>query len=232
MEEKKAKHVNLEKKRGLFIQVGFLITLTIILTAFEWSVEKHETIIPKLGGDSGPETYVINTYQEEEKLERPKPNLSTTDIIQLIDNGIELDDEDLLFDIDEQFSKNDFDYTLDPEEYDDLHIFVVVEDMPIFRPLINKTVNKANLDLHRYVASRIKYPEMASLNGIQGKIYVKFVVNKSGKVTDVRVARDTDPLLDAEAIRVVKLLPDFKPGMQRGKAVNVSYHVTINFKLG
>ena len=85
--------------------------------------------------------------------------------------------------------------------------------------------------LRKYIAQSVKYPVIAQENGIQGRVYVSFVVNTKGKVTDVKIARGVDPNLDKEAIRVVNAMPAWKPGKQRGKAVKVSYTVPINFVL-
>ena len=85
--------------------------------------------------------------------------------------------------------------------------------------------------LRTYIANAIKYPVIAQENGIQGKVYVTFVVGKDGSVSDAKIARGVDPSLDKEALRVVNTLPKWKPGKQRGKPVNVSYTVPINFVL-
>lgn len=78
---------------------------------------------------------------------------------------------------------------------------------------------------------QVKYPMIAQENNIQGKVFVQFVIEKDGSVSDVKVARSVDPSLDKEAIRVVKAMPKWKPGKQRGKPVRVSYTVPINFQL-
>ena len=106
-------------------------------------------------------------------------------------------------------------------EGSDSDIFQVVEDMPQF---LGGSVQK-------YVAQHIKYPKEAMEKNIQGKVFVQFIISKTGEVTDVKVARAVHPLLDAEAIRVVQEMPNWKPGTQRGKAVRVSYTVPINFQL-
>jgi TonB family protein len=85
--------------------------------------------------------------------------------------------------------------------------------------------------LRNFLASEIKYPEIASENGIQGKVYVTFIITKKGKVTEPKISRGVDPALDKEALRVVSSLPDWKPGKQRGEAVNVSYTVPVYFEL-
>ena len=233
MEEKKANHANLEKKRAIFLQIGYLITLAVILMAFEWSTVKRRAAIPEFTTKGEVEESIINTFQDDKPLERPKPEIFITQMFQMIDDeAIDIDDI-ITFDVtDDQNSKNNYKVNFEPESYDNTVFFVPVEDMPIFRPAINKTQEEADIDLHNYVASRVEYPEMARANGIEGKVYVSFVVDKKGKVKDVKVARKTDPLLETEAIKVVKALPDFLPGRQRGQEVNVSYSVAINFRLG
>ena len=85
--------------------------------------------------------------------------------------------------------------------------------------------------LMQYLGKNTKFPQIAKENGIQGRVFIQFVINKTGKVVNVEVVRGVDPYLDKEALRVVKAMPKWKPGKQRGKAVKVSYIVPINFKL-
>ena len=77
----------------------------------------------------------------------------------------------------------------------------------------------------------MKYPQIAKENGIQGRVFVAFVVNQKGQVEQVKVVRGVDPALDREAVRVISNLPAWKPGSQRGKPVRVSFTVPINFQL-
>jgi len=100
-------------------------------------------------------------------------------------------------------------------------IFYKVEEMPQF-PGGDKALKK-------YIENSTKYPEIALKNGIQGKVYVSFIIDKDGKVNDPQIARGVDPVLDKEAMRVVSSLPKFKPGKQRGKVVNTSYTVPVEF---
>lgn len=105
----------------------------------------------------------------------------------------------------------------------DEQVFFIVEDMPEFPG--------GELALREYIANAVKYPEIAQKNGIQGKVYVTFVVSKDGSIANCKIARGVDPSLDKEALRVVNSLPKWKPGKQRGQTVNVSYTVPINFVL-
>jgi TonB family protein len=88
-----------------------------------------------------------------------------------------------------------------------------------------------DLELRKYIAANIKYPQEAQVLGIQGRVYVQFVVSSEGTVEDVEVARGVNEYLDAEAIRVVSEMPDWTPGYQSGDAVNVNYTIPINFVL-
>ncbi len=102
-------------------------------------------------------------------------------------------------------------------------IFTAVEQMPQFPG--------GEAELLKWISNHIKYPTMAAENNIQGRVVVKFVVQKDGKVGEVVVLRGKDPDLDKEAVRVVKALPAFIPGKMNGQAVSVWYTVPINFKL-
>jgi len=107
---------------------------------------------------------------------------------------------------------------IEPDE-----IFYVVEDMPEFPG--------GEMALRKEITTRVQYPEIAVEKGIQGKVFVSFVVAKNGKITNAKIARGVDPALDEEALRVINALPGWEPGTQKGEAVNVSYTVPINFAL-
>jgi TonB family protein len=102
-------------------------------------------------------------------------------------------------------------------------VFFEVEEMPEFPG--------GQLELRKFIAQTIKYPVIAQKNGIQGKVFVSFVVNKDGSVSNAQITRGVDPSLNAEALRVVMSLPAFKPGKQKGNVVAVQYTIPINFVL-
>lgn len=110
----------------------------------------------------------------------------------------------------------------EPSKNDD-EVYLVVDEMPEYPG--------GSMALRTLLAQSIKYPLDAVKKGIQGKVYVNFVVEKDGTVGLVKIARGVDPSLDAEAMRVVKLLTNWKPGKQKGKDVRVSYTVPIQFAL-
>ena len=101
--------------------------------------------------------------------------------------------------------------------------FNVVEDMPAFPGGMEAMIE--------YLSSNIKYPADAQKQKVDGRVLVNFVVEKDGSITEVKVVKPTFPSLDAEAIRVVKAMPKWKPGYQRGQAVRVQFTMPINFSL-
>jgi protein TonB len=106
------------------------------------------------------------------------------------------------------------------ENVQEIHYFV--EEMPKFP--------RGELALRKYIAMNVTYPQEASNNNIQGKVILQFEITNEGKVGKVKVVRKVHPILDKEAIRVVKSLPQFIPGKQKGKAVNTWYTIPINFR--
>jgi protein TonB len=109
------------------------------------------------------------------------------------------------------------------EEEAPTEVFVVVEEMPSFPG--------GDTELMKFINSNIVYPELAKENNIQGRVILRFCVTYKGSVDQVQVLKPIDPALDNEAIRVIKMLPPWKPGKQGGKAVNVWYSVPVTFQL-
>ena len=101
--------------------------------------------------------------------------------------------------------------------------FDVVEDMPAFPGGMEAMI--------QFISNNIQYPADAQKQKIDGRVLVNFVVEKDGSITEVKVIKPTFPSLDAEAVRVVKAMPKWKPGYQKGQAVRVQFTMPINFSL-
>lgn len=106
---------------------------------------------------------------------------------------------------------------------DNDEVYTVVENPPVFAG--------GNEEMTKFLVNNVKYPENAREKGIQGKVFVSFVVEKTGKVTKAELVKSANPELDAEALRVVSMMPDWTPGKQGGEVVNVQLTVPISFKL-
>lgn len=112
----------------------------------------------------------------------------------------------------------------EPKVQEDVNkVFDVVEQMPSFPG--------GSEALMRFLNENVRYPAVAEDNGIQGRVIVEFVVERDGSITDVRVAKSVDPLLDKEAVRVLRSMPKWKPGTQNGKPVRVKYTTPVTFRL-
>ena len=216
MKAKKNPKISIERKRGLFFQIGLVITLLVVLVAFEWkSYEKTDYSLGQLQMDDLEDEMIPITRQEE----KPPPPPPPPEIIEIVEDEVEIENELEVEDTDTD--ENEF---IEQEEEDDSdEVFMVVEQMPVFPG--------GDLGLMKFIQKTTKYPPIAKENDITGKVFVSYVVNKKGKVTSVKVVRGVDKYLDAEAVRVVKLLPYTTAGKQRGKPVNVQYTIPINFTL-
>ena len=216
MEPKKNPEVNLERKRGLFLQIGLVIALLVVLGAFEYKT--YEKIAYNLGDlnlDDLEEEIIPITKQE---IKPPPPPPPPPEIIEIVEDDVEIEDE-----IEIEDTESDEDEEIEIIEEDDDEFFMVVENMPIFPG--------GDLGLMKYIQKNVKYPAIAKEYNITGKVYVSFIVDKLGSVTNVKIVRGVDKNLDAEAVRVVKSLPKYKPGKQRGKSVRVMFTIPINFTL-
>ena len=216
MEPKKNSEVDLERQKGLFLQIGLVIALLVILGAFEYKT--YEKIAYNLGSlnlDDLEEEIIPITKQE---IKPPPPPPPPPEVIEIVEDDVEIKDE-----IEIEDTESDEDEEIEIIEEDDDEFFMVVENMPIFPG--------GDLGLMKFIQKNVKYPAIAKEYNITGKVYVSFIVDKSGSVTNVKIVRGVDKNLDAEAVRVVKSLPKYKPGKQRGKSVRVMFTIPINFTL-
>ena len=217
MEPKKNPEISLEKKKGLFFQIGLVVTLVIVLGAFEWkSYEKVDYNLGQLNLDDLEEEIIPITRQE---ITPPPPPPPPPEVIVIVEDIVEIVDEAKI----ETTESDEKVAVIEIEEESDEEFFMVVENMPEFPG--------GDAGLMKYIQKNVKYPPIAKEYNITGKVYVSFIVDKSGSVTDVKIVRGVDKSLDAEAVRVVKSLPKYKPGKQRGKAVRVMFTIPINFTL-
>jgi len=228
MELKKSTKADLENKRNTFLLLGLVLALGITLLAFEWTTKpKKVSDLGEIQTQEVEEEIIPITREQEVKPPPPPPPPKVVEVLNIVDDDVEIEDE---LEIEDTEADDETFIDVAPvivaeeeEEEEEAQVFFIVEDMPEFPG--------GELALRKYIANAIKYPVIAQENGIQGKVYVTFVVDKDGGISDARIARGVDPSLDKEALRVVNTLPKWKPGKQRGKPVRVSYTVPINFVL-
>ncbi len=227
MELKKTQKADLENKKQLYFMVGLVLALGIVLVGFEWTSKPDKA--SSLGSLTAVavEEEIIPITREMEVKPPPPPPPKVVEVLNIVDDDVKIDDE-LEIEDSEADDKTLIDVApvvaaKEEEEEETAEVFFIVEDMPEFPG--------GEMALRAFIGNAIKYPVIAQENGIQGKVYVTFVVGKDGSVSNAVIARGVDASLDKEALRVVNTLPKWKAGKQRGKPVNVSYTVPINFQL-
>ena len=228
MELKKSEKANLEKKKGLFLQIGLATVLALLLIAFEWTTREVTTgSLGELSDVVMEEEIIPITRPEEIQPPPPPPPPQITETLEIVEDDVEIDDD--LF-IDDVEARADTRIEIsrmiveEEEEVGEAEIFFIVEDMPDFQG--------GGQDAFRnYIAQNLRYPQIAAENGIQGRVFVQFVVNADGTVSNAEIVRGVDPSLDREALRVVMSSPRWTPGRQRGEPVRVAFTFPINFVL-
>ena len=223
MEEKKSPKANLENKKLMFIQIGLIISLALAWAVFEIkSYDKREIADIGRTVEVVEEEMVEITKQEQKPQPVEVPKQTTQ--IQVVEDDVEVEDVEINAEVDQNEVIEEYvPVEVEEEEVEEAEIFTIVEEMPDFPGGMAKLAD--------YLAKNIKYPQMARESGIQGRVFVNFVIEPDGSVSNVNVMRSLGGGCDEEAIRVVKSMPKWKPGKQRGKPVRVSYILPVNFKL-
>lgn len=222
MEPKKNPEVDINRKKILFFFAGLTVALAVVLAALEYKIFERTTV--ELGS--------LEIQLEEEEMipitqrQPPPPPPPQTEVLEIVDDEeeieeeVEIEDTEIDEDVEIEFIEDVGEEEAIGEEPE---IFQVVEDQPEF-PGGEKA-------LFTYLSKSIKYPPMAKDAGVQGVVYVTFVVEPDGNITNVKVLRGIGAGCDDEAVRVVKAMPKWKPGKQRGKSVRVQFNLPIRFTL-
>lgn len=224
MEAKKTEKADLEKKSMFFFSIGLVITMTLVIMAFE-NKQYDESLSALVGKNT-------NTFEEMIEVPPtdlpppPPPQIQAPVIIEVPDEE-EIEEEiDVKFDVEASEETKIQEVVVVAEEAKEEvdEIFTIVEEpaspkggMPAF---------------YKYVGEKVKYPAQARRMGIEGKVFVEFVIGKDGSISEVRAVKGIGAGCDEEAVRIVQGAPSWTPGKQRGKAVKQRMVLPITFKLG
>ncbi len=240
MELKKSRRANLEGKRPLFILTGALIALCFSLLAFEWqtpyeikSYIPHDPDVTYIDIDMIP--LVTPEDEKKEEIKDPEPPRHTTDQFKQVEDNTVIKNEtnpepevmpNPLEDLMGKFKIVDLGKEPEPEPEEILRF---PDKMPTFRCI--KDQKKAEDELMAFVKRRIQYPQLAIDNGITGKVFVQFVVDRNGSVKNIEVLKGIGYGCDKEVIRVLKTLPEWCPGYHQGKYRDTYFTMPVHFKL-
>lgn len=218
METKKNQALDLERKRTLHFTIGLVLTVAMITVAFEW--RSPMTPVVDLGRVDEEQTAPPIPPTAFKTPEPPKPKKIPV-IIESVDDDVKVDDVE--FDL-PRFDEPTSDYVpIEPEDEETIDIHITVEEQPSFPGGTAK--------FYQYVASHLEYPKQAIRNQVEGKVYIKFVIDRDGSISDAEVYKGIGEACDEEALRVIKNSPKWNPGKQRGQAVRVQMILPITFQL-
>jgi protein TonB len=235
METKKSKTANLEPKRLLFFQIGIIAILSLSLIAFEWRVREITILDNDNPWAEILEEEPINiTYRSAKPIPPPiAKKAKNVDVILIVKNETPVAAPILT--PKEEPKITELLPVGEPEEKEDVVPFVLVERKPVFPGCEGLSADQAFVcfqkGLIKHIREEIIYPAKAWEMGVYGKVYVSFVINKEGLIEGVTIARSVDQYLDAEALRVIKMLPQMTPAKQRDKPVAIMYSVPIAFNI-
>jgi protein TonB len=222
MEAKKTEKADLVKKTGLFFSMGLLLTMSLVLVAFEW--KSYDEQLDLLKNKS------TNTFEEmlevppTEQPPPPAPVIQQPQIVEVPDEEEIKEDLNIKFDVEvtEDTKVEAVTVVEEKEEVDE--IFSVVEE--------TATPKGGMPAFYKYIGEKMKYPAQARRMGVEGKVFVQFVIGKDGSISDVKIIKGIGAGCDEEAARVMQSAPAWNPGKQRGKTVKQRYTLPIQFKLG
>ena len=234
MEIKKSAKADLERGKGLSLLLGLLVALSVVFVGLEWRSAVAQAQTTDRGFNAQEIEDVMN-IEDQQKPEEPEPEpqqaqqveIQLPDDIKVVSNDKEVIKPTIIsVDQDKPLPPPNIplgNKNVNTDEEVDQTVFEIVEEQPEFPGGMEAFM--------KYLAKNIQYPERAVDNGIQGKVMVRFVVERNGSASQVEIIKGVDPELDKEAARVVKAMPKWKPGRQQGKEVRTRFIVPVVFRL-
>lgn len=226
MEIKKSPETNAEKSKLPLFLLGLLFALGMTLAVLELKSAEPEKKVARFE-NLGLEDEIIEEVElaiPETPPPPPPPPPAEPEVVEVVEDDKEVEETLVVEDqnVEEKIEVVEVVEEVVEEPVIE-EIFTVVEQAPEFPG--------GTPEMYKYLGQNMKYPQMAKEAGVQGKVFVQFVVEKDGSITDTKVLRGIGTGCDEEALRVVNKMPNWKPGKQRGKPVRVKYTLPVHFKL-
>ena len=234
MQPKKNEKVDLTKNSSLYFVIGLATILFISWQAIEWKTyEKDLYGYEALNIDDEDDEEIPITEQLKTPPPPPPPPPPAPEVIEVVEDEEEV--EETVIESTETNEDEIVEIVEVEEEFDDVDVpFAVIEDVPIFpgceRVSKSERRNCFQEQMNKHIRKNFRYPEIAQEMGIQGRVYVNFIIAKDGQITNIRM-RGPDKNLEKEAQRIIAKLPNMIPGKQRGRPVRVPFSIPITFRL-
>jgi periplasmic protein TonB len=224
MEPKKTEKADLNNKTSLFFSIGLLLTMAVVVMAFEYKTF-DDTDLKDMGKQMNNMEEILEVPPTEQP-PPPPPKIQQPQIIEVPDEEEIKEEIKVEFDAEiTEDTKVEAITIMEEQPKEDVdEIFMVVEE--------SATPVGGMQAFYDYVGKKLKYPAQARRMNIEGKVFVEFVVNRDGSIQDVKAIKGIGAGCDEEAVRVIQSAPSWKPGKQRGKPVRQRMVLPITFKLG
>jgi len=225
MELKKSPKADLRNKRGLLLEIGLCVSLGLVIAAFAYTPKEHR--IEQIDMNYGPvETEITEITRQDQKPPEPpktKEIKVIADLMKVVTNDTKIDTGIDFAEFDEDVEVVQTVEVVEEQIADD-EPYLNAEVMPSFQ-------GGGLAEFRNWVQSRVRYPQVANENGIQGTVTLTFVIEKDGRLTNIQVLRTPDRSLSEEAIRVLNQSPKWKPGKQNDQAVRIKYTLPVVFRI-
>jgi len=233
MQPKKSEKVDLTKNSSLYFVIGLSVVLFVSWQAIEWKTYKKTYDYEALNVEDDDDEEIPITEQLKTPPPPPPPPPPAPEIIEIVED--EEDVEETVIESTETNEEEIIEIVEVEEEELDIDVpFAVIEDVPIFpgceRVKKSERRNCFQEKMNKHIRKNFRYPEIAQEMGIQGRVYVNFIIAKDGRITNIRM-RGPDKNLENEAQRIIAKLPSMTPGKQRGRPVRVPFSIPITFRL-
>ena len=224
MEVKKNPNVDLQNKKGIFLEIGLIFALALCILAFSLGQSKKSIEIIEV---SGPEVEV--DLVDITKPEEPKTQAPVKQAVKLISDFIKVVKNDTKIETEFDFA----DFTEDEIIVEEIEVVEeVVEEAAFIKVEVMPSFMGGDLNTFRmWVAQEFKIPAIAAENGIQGKVVVQFVIEKDGRLSNIDFLQSPDRVYEDEVRRVLMKSPKWTPGRQRDAVVRVRYILPIDCRL-
>ena len=233
MQLKKTPKADLTKNSSLYFAIGLASVLLFSWVAIEWKTyEKSAFDYEALNVDDEDDEEVPITEQIKTPPPPPPPP-PAPEVIEIVED--EEDIEETVIESTETDQEEIVEIVDVVDDFEDVDVpFAVIEDVPLF-PGCEKVAKSDRRkcfqeQINKHIRKNFRYPEIAQEMGIQGRVYVNFIISKDGSITNIRM-RGPDKNLEKEAKRIISKLPKMTPGKQRGRPVRVPFSIPISFRL-
>lgn len=228
MNSKKEKNVGLNNKRQTSFLIGYILVFAMIFVSFEWTQATVSMKSYTQGGVETTDEEVMPITLQNPPPPPPPPSIAQ-DVLTLVDNDVDITEVK----IQETESNDETKVDIRPfhpnETYGEGEY--VDEEIPMVDVQVAPKFPGGEAALMQWLNRNIQYPKAAKNRGEKGRVTISFVIDKSGKVINGRIERGVSADLDAEALRIISIMPDWEPGMQNNKAVKVRYILPVTFRL-